>query len=165
MKRILKKHRLRKIVKLPEDLFFGIGRTTSIFIFDAGIPQNNEAIFACWMKEDGLQTVKNKGRHDVRGLWPDIEDRWVRIVRRQSGDDTCQWIDPLEHLSYQVPQKPFEIYEEDFRKTAVEYLMFTKGVDAKSFSENLLDAVMYSSQVDNDRENVVITLKKDTNNE
>lgn len=165
MKRILKKHRLRKIVKLPEDLFFGIGRTTSIFIFDAGIPQNNEAIFACWMKEDGLQTVKNKGRHDVRGLWPDIEERWVRIVRRQSGDDTCQWIDPLEHLSYQMPQKPFEIFEEDFRKTAVEYLMFTKGVDAKSFSENLLDAVMYSSQVDNDRENVVITLKKDTNNE
>lgn len=165
MKRILKKHRLRKIVKLPEDLFFGIGRTTSIFIFDAGIPQNNEAIFACWMKEDGLQTVKNKGRHDVRGRWPDIEERWVRIVRRQSGDDTCQWIDPLEHLSYQIPQKPFEIFEEDFRKTAVEYLMFTKDVDAKSFSENLLDAVMYSSQVDIDRENVVITLKKDTNNE
>lgn len=32
-----------------------------------------------------------------------------------------------EHLSYQVPQKPFEIFEEDFRKTAMDYLMFQKG--------------------------------------
>ena len=33
VKRILKRHRLRKIVKLPEDLFFGIGVTTCIFVF------------------------------------------------------------------------------------------------------------------------------------
>ncbi len=147
IKQILKKHRLRKIVKLPEDLFFGIGVTTSIFIFEAGIPQNDNEIFACWMQEDGLQAVKNKGRHDVRGLWPDIESRWVDIVRKQSGDDTCQWLEPLENFSYQVPQKPFEIFEEDFRKAAMGYLMYTKGIDSKVFSEKLINKVMYSSHV------------------
>lgn len=54
MGRILRHHRLRKIVKMPEDLFFGVGITTSIFVFESGVPQNDEEIFACWMKEDGL---------------------------------------------------------------------------------------------------------------
>ena len=145
--RILKHHRLRKIVKLPEDLFFGIGVTTSIFVFEAGIPQNDNEIFACWVKEDGLQTVKNKGRHDVRGLWPDIENHWVDIVRKQGGDDTCQWIKPSEAMSYQVPQKPFEIYEEDFRKTAMDYVLFKKGIDIKELQSKISEEVLYSRPV------------------
>ena len=126
MRRILSNHKLRKVIKLPEDLFFGVGVTTSIFVFEAGVPQNGEEFFACYMADDGLMTVKNKGRHDVRGRWKDIEDRWVRIVKRQSGDDTCQWVDPAEHLSYQVPPKPFVIHEEDFAKTALDYLLWQK---------------------------------------
>lgn len=126
MRRILSNHKLRKVIKLPEDLFFGVGVTTSIFVFEAGVPQNGEEFFACYMADDGLMTVKNKGRHDVRGRWKDIEDRWVRIVKRQSGDDTCQWVDPTEHLSYQVPPKPFVIHEEDFAKTALDYLLWQK---------------------------------------
>ncbi|MDB9221035.1 N-6 DNA methylase, partial [Parabacteroides distasonis] len=107
--RILKHHRLLKVIKLPEDLFFGIGVTTSIFVFKAGVPQNDEEFFTCWMKDDGLVTVKNKGRHDVYGRWPEIEDTWVNTVKKQSGDSTCKWESPKKHLSYQMPVKPFEI--------------------------------------------------------
>ena len=123
MKRILKNHRLRKVIKLPEDLFFGVGVTTSIFVFEAGVAQEGKEFFACYIESDGLATVKNKGRHDVYGKWAAIEAHWVDVVEKQSGDDTCQWVNPAEHLSYQMPQKPFEIYEEDFCKTAMDYLM------------------------------------------
>lgn len=41
---ILEEHRLRKVIKLPEDLFFGVGITTSIFIFEAGVPQNEKRL-------------------------------------------------------------------------------------------------------------------------
>lgn len=143
MKRILKHHRLQKIIKLPEDLFFNVGVTTSIFIFEAGVPQNDREIFACWMQEDGLQTVKNKGRHDVRGKWSDIEKRWVDIVHKQSGDDTCQWLKPSEHLSYQMPQKPFRIYEEDFRKTAMDYILFQKGIDVNDLKAKIVEEGLY----------------------
>lgn len=152
MERILKHHRLRKIVKLPEDLFFGVGITTSIFVFEAGIPQNDNEIFACWLKEDGLQTVKNKGRHDVRGLWPNIESRWVDIVRKQGGDDTCQWLKPSENLSYQIPQKPFEIFEEDFRKTAVDYVLFMRNIDTKKLKANLAEDALYGHFAKGDEE-------------
>ena len=160
MKRILLHHRLKKVIKLPEDLFFNVGVTTSIFVFESGIAQDSKDVFACYMSTDGLATVKNKGRHDVYGKWTGIEDYWVDVVEKQSGDETCQWVKSDEHLSYQVPQKPFEIFEEDFRKTAMDYLMFQKGIDAKAFGEKLLDTAMYSSRVNVNNEDVTISLKK-----
>lgn len=160
MKRILKNHRLRKVIKLPEDLFFNVGVTTSIFVFETGIGQDGKEFFACYMETDGLATVKNKGRHDVYGKWADIEAYWVDVVAKQSGDDTCQWVNPAEHLSYQMPQKSFEIFEEDFRKTAMDYLMFQKGIDVKDFCEKLLSTAMYSSNVSTDNETVTIAMQK-----
>lgn len=160
MKRILKNHRLRKVIKLPEDLFFGVGVTTSIFVFEAGVAQDGKEFFACYMESDGLATVKNKGRHDVYGKWAAIEAHWVDVVEKQSGDDTCQWVNPAEHLSYQMPQKPFEIYEEDFCKTAMDYPMFQQGIDAKAFGEKLLDTAMYSSRVSADDKSVTVTMRK-----
>ena len=157
---ILKHHRLRKVIKLPEDVFFNVGVTTSVFIFETGIPQDKNEFFACWMESDGLATVKNKGRNDDYNKWSAIEDKWVDIVMKQSGDDTCQWVNPEEHLSYQMPQKPFEIFEEDFRKTAMDYIMFQKGIDTKDFGEKLLERAMYSSCVSADDDVVTVTMQK-----
>lgn len=163
--RILKKHRLKKVIKLPEDLFFGIGITASIFVFEAGVPQDDKEFFACYMKSDGLATVKNKGRHDVYGKWAAIEKHWVEVIERQSGEDTCQWMDPAKHLSYQMPQKPFEIFEEDFRKTAMDYLMFQQDIDSKALGEKLLEMTLYSSRVNAGGETVTVTMLKGDNDD
>lgn len=161
---ILKHHQLQKIVKLPEKVF-SEGVTTSVFIFEAGIPQNNKEIFACYIEDDGLETVKNQGRHDIKDRWQEIEDRFVDVVHKQNGDDTIQWINPNKHLSYQMPEKEFEIYEEDFSKTMMDYIMYQEGIDAKEFSDKLIEKVMYSSCVAEDGENYVITLKGDNKDE
>lgn len=161
---ILKHHQLQKIVKLPEKVF-SEGVTTSVFIFEAGIPQNNKEIFGCYIEDDGLETVKNQGRHDIKDRWQEIEDRFVDVVHKQNGDDTIQWIKPSEHLSYQMPEKEFEIYEEDFTKTMMNYIMYQEGIDVKEFSDKLIEKVMYSSCVAEDGEDYVITLKGDNNDE
>lgn len=161
---ILKHHQLQKIIKLPEKVF-SEGVTTSVFIFEAGIPQNNKEIFACYIEDDGLETVKNQGRHDIKDRWQEIEDRFVDVVHKQNGDDTIQWINPNEHLSYQMPEKEFEIYEEDFTKTMMDYIMYQEGIDVKEFSDKLIEKVMYSSSVAEDGEDYVITLKGDNNDE
>lgn len=148
LKRALKKHTLRTIIKLPENLFFGVGVTTSIFIFESGKPQNNRNIIGYYMEEDGLETVKNKGRQDVKGKWQEIEDYWVEAI--QDGNDwkydTRQIINPEEHLSYQMPEKPFEIHEEDFLKTMMDYEMFKRGIDVKEFNEEVLQKVLYGEE-------------------
>lgn len=158
--KLLKHSTLEKIIKLPEKIF-AEGVTTSIFIFEAGIPQNDKEIFACYIEEDGLETVKNQGRQDIKDRWQSIEDRWITIIRKQSGDDTIQWINPAEHLSYQMPEKPFEIFEEDFTKTMMDYLMFEQGIDSKAFSETLLKKVMYSSHISADDNVISITLNRE----
>ncbi len=159
-KRINENHCLRKVIKLPDDVFQGMGVTTSIFIFEAGVAQGNNEFFTCWMKDDGLETVKNKGRHDLHGRWPAIENHWVDVVIKQSGDETCKWEKPSECMSYQVPVRPFEITREDFRKTAMDYLMYKRGIDAKEFSNVLFGKVMYSSGVEADSEFVTVTMQK-----
>ena len=135
--------------------------TTSIFIFESGVPQDEKQFFACYMESDGLVTVKNKGRHDVHGKGPAIEDYWVDVVEKQSGDPTCQWIDPKEHLSYQVPPKPFSIREEDFQKTALDYLLWQKNVNVSELREKLMGRVMYGSElVDADERSMTIKIGK-----
>ena len=164
-KKLLKHSTLEKIIKLPEKVF-SEGVTTSIFIFTAGIPQKDKEIFACYIEDDGLETVKNQGRQDIKDRWQSIEDRWVGIIRKQSGDDTVQWIKPSEHLSYQMPEKPFEIFEEDFTKTMMDYLMFKQGIDVKEFSDALVKKVMYDSKVSSKENGITIVLKgKEVHNE
>ena len=168
VKRILMKHTLKKIVKLPEKTF-SEGITTSIFIFESGIPQNDKEIFACYISEDGLETVKNQGRHDVKGKWQSIEDKWVDIINKQSGDDSIQWIKPgfdiNKHLSYQVPSKELELYEEDFRKTVLDYYFYNNKIDIKNFNDNLINNILYSGSFNDNKNNITIEIPKDDEDE
>lgn len=159
--KLLKHHTLKKIIKLSEKTFLE-GVTTSVFVFEAGKPQNNEEIFACYIEEDGLETVKNQGRQDIKDKWNGIESYWIDVIKKQSGNETIQWIKPTEHLSYQMPQPEFEIFEEDFIKTVMDYYMFEENIDVKSFSENITDKVLYSSNVI--EENNIISIQLPKNN-
>lgn len=160
MNRILSNHQLQKIVKLPEKTF-SEGITTSIFIFETGIPQNGKEIFTCYISEDGLVTVKNQGRQDINNKWQEIEEYWVEIIYKQSGDDSIKWVKPTESLSYQMPLKEFVITEEDFRKTVLDYLMFQENIDVKIFEENIMNNVLYSSSLKSDDNKVIITIKNE----
>lgn len=153
-KKVLEHSTLHKIIKLPEKVF-SEGVTTSIFVFEAGVPQNKREIFACYIEDDGLETVKNQGRQDIKDRWQSIEDSWIEIIRKQSGNDTIQWLKPAEFLSYQVPKKEFEISDEDFMKTIMNYIMFQSGVDAKELETVLVSKVMYSSKITKSEDNSV----------
>lgn len=160
--KLLKNNTLSTIIKLPENLFFGVGVTTSIFVFKAGIPQNNHNIIGYYIEEDGLETVKNQGRQDIKDRWQEKEDYWISAIR--DGEDvlykTRQIINPLEHISYQMPTNPFEIYEKDFIKTVMDYEMFRQGIDSKDFNDELLSKILYSSSIEDVGQYINISIKK-----
>lgn len=160
-KKLLKKHTLTHIIKLPENLFFGIGVTTSIFVFETGTPQGSRNIKGYYIEDDGLETVKNKGRQDIKNKWDSIEAYWLKSIQDDNDDkfNTRQLIDPSKNLSYQMPEKPFEIYEEDFVKTMMDYEMFKRGIDVKDFNDKLMKKVLYGSVVENDEKGTNIFLK------
>lgn len=160
--KLLKNNTLTTIIKLPENLFFGVGVTTSIFAFEAGKPQNGRNIIGYYIEEDGLETVKNQGRQDIKNRWQEKEDYWIAAIR--DGVDvlynTRQIINPLEHLSYQMPTAPFEIFEEDFVKTMMDYEMFKHGIDVKDFNEKIIKSVLYGSTIKENNDAVVIEFPK-----
>lgn len=162
MSRILRHHRLLKVVKLPENLFFGVGVTTSVFVFESGRPQDGKKFFAVNISEDGLVTVKNKGRHDVHGRWPALEDYWVDAVERNDDSKygTGQWVDPTEHLSWQLPMKPFVLTEEDLARTSMDYAMFLRGVDSKVLREGIGRIALYLAEVNESDDSIAMQIPK-----
>lgn len=163
-KKLLKKHSLDKIIKLPEKTF-NEGVTTSIFIFTAGKPHKDKSIFACYISEDGLETVKNQGRQDIRNRWQDIEDYWVEVIRRQSGDNSIQWVIPTEHMSYQMPKPPFELFEEDFVSVLMDYELFKRDILSKDFKEVIANKILYQSHASEDVDKFIFTIPKESNHE
>lgn len=157
--KVLKDHTLKTIIKLPENIFSGV--TTSIFVFETGKPQNGQNIIGYYIEEDGLETVKNQGRQDIKNRWEAIEDYWIKAIHdgMDSKYNTRQIINPAEHLSYQMPERPFEVFEEDFVKTMLDYEMYKQGIDSKEFNEQLLQKILYSSSVSEEDDVTTLVLK------
>lgn len=165
VRKLLTNNRLLKIIKLPEETF-NEGVSVSIFILRTGESTEGKEVFTCEIKNDGLETVKNQGRQDIKNRWPEIEDFWVKTIERQdtNADESCQWITPdlknMENLSYPVKVPEFSISDEDFMKTLMDYEMFKQGVDSKELQDKLIHQVLYNSSIDDDDDDVTITLKK-----
>ncbi|MCR2065839.1 HsdM family class I SAM-dependent methyltransferase [Campylobacter helveticus] len=159
----LKKHSLLKIIKLPSEIFAGKASSdTSIFLFKAHEPQNDKEIFACHIKEDGLETIKNKGRQDIKGIWKNkLEPYWLDVIYKQSGDESCQWLKPDEHLSYQMPQEPFSINEQDFKKVVLDFMLFENGIDKKEFEKAMLESLLYDSKIELKDSEILVRFDKD----
>ena len=147
--------------------FFTSESTFSEFIFTAWVSQNGEEIFGCYIEDDGLETVKNQWRQDIKGRWEEIENYRINAIKKQKDEKyhTDQRINPNENLSYQMPKKEFEITEEDFTKTVMDYLMFEAGIDVKEFKDDLINKVMYQSEVEKKEDKVFISLKGKNENE
>ena len=105
--------------------------------------------------------MKNQGRQDIKWRWEEIENYRVNAIKKQNDEKyhTAQRINPSENLSYQMPKKEFEITEEDFEKTVMDYLMFEEWIDVKEFKEDLINKIMYNSEVENKNDKVFISIK------
>lgn len=162
--KILKSHQLLYIIKLPENVF-SAGVTTSVFVFKANRPQNYNPIIGYYIEEDGLETIKNQGRQDIRERWPEIEDYWINAIKtgEETRFGTKQIIDPREHLSYQKPEIPFSIGEEDFLRTVLNYEIYKNGIDVKDLEEKLLNSILYNADYTKQGKDVIISIKTNEN--
>jgi type I restriction-modification system DNA methylase subunit len=158
-KKILARHTLKTIVKLPEKLFKDVGVTTSLFIFEVGGRRTDEngqviytgvhgdaPIYTCYLEDDGLETVKNKGRKDVHGNWKNIEDRLYNSIRMHTvgGEFKGAWLSPDEGLSYQVDEEKINIQSSCFSHVVIDSLLYNMGIDKKEFVEKIIESKLYN---------------------
>lgn len=80
-RRLLEKHTLEAVMSMPSELFHNskTSAVTCVMVFTAHRPhpKGKKTWFGYW-RDDGLVKVRNLGRIDKNGKWPDIRDHWVR---------------------------------------------------------------------------------------
>ncbi len=136
---IFKNHTIEKIIKLP-NIFAGMASTgdVSIFIFKSGVPQKGNKIVGFNIEHDGLETVKNQGRHDVNNIWKNkYEDYWVEAIKNSNDSKygTMKIIDPInDEIEYPPEEYSFEISDIDFEKTILSRMMFEDDKIRKELS-------------------------------
>ena len=95
---LLKKHTLESVMSMPPEVFHPVGVITCIMVFTAGIPHaksNRKTWFGYW-RDDSFVKVKNLGRVDRDGTWPEIRDHWVEMYRNREvhpGESVMQKVD------------------------------------------------------------------------
>ena len=114
-----------------------------------------QEIFACYIEDDGLERVKNQGRHDIKNKWNDIAKYWLNVIKKKKDEkyNTHQWLNPEEYLSYQGSKPKFELYEEDFVKTIFNYAMYENNIDIKELKEKYIEDNLYKLNGEDDETN------------
>lgn len=131
-KNLLKHHTLEAIMSLPNELFHNskVAVVTCAIIFKAHVPhpKGKKTWFGYW-KDDRFVKIKNKGRIDLNGTWPDVMDQWVTAFKNRE-------VDPHKSLMH-------EVSAED--EWCVEAYMVTdySSIDSKMFEDEIKKYVSY----------------------
>jgi len=128
--RMLKKHTLKAVLSMPNDLFHPVGVVTVILIFEAHKPHDSSIkSFFGYFKDDGFEKRKNKGRVDVKNQWQDIKQKWLNTYRNKESIAGLSVTKEVTYKDEWVAEAYMEtdyskLTEEDFIKTIKEYVAF-----------------------------------------
>ncbi|EXJ23870.1 Type I restriction-modification system, DNA-methyltransferase subunit M [Alkalibacterium sp. AK22] len=93
---ILRQHRLKYVINMPEDLFQPNAATiTAISVFEVGQPQGDYKTKFIDLPDDGFVLAKNKGRTDLFNRWDDIKNELFEKI--ENIRDFENDIDVLSH--------------------------------------------------------------------
>jgi len=85
---LLKRHHLKAVLSMPDDLFYPVGVVTCILVFEANKPNRGRKTWFGYFKDDGFEKRKHQGRIDARGRFKnEIRAKWVDAYRNQDEID------------------------------------------------------------------------------
>lgn len=128
---ILKKHTLDAVMSMPAEVFYPVGTVTCVMVFTAGVPHatsDRKSWFGYW-RNDGFIKVKNQGRVDRDGRWPDIRDHWVEMFRNRevaAGESVLQKVTADdEWVAEAYMETDYSgLTEKDFERSLLDYALF-----------------------------------------
>ncbi|MCL2595801.1 MAG: SAM-dependent methyltransferase [Promicromonosporaceae bacterium] len=133
---LLERHTLEAVMSMPPELFYPVGVVTCIMVFTAHIPHaasKKKTWFGYW-RDDTFVKVKNRGRIDRDGTWPDTRDRWLEMYRNRevhAGESVTRHVTADdEWLAEAYIETDYStLTEADFAKVLRDYALFTlRGV-------------------------------------
>ncbi len=127
--RMLKKHTLKAVLSMPNDLFHPIGVVTVILVFEAHKPHDSSIkSFFGYFKDDGFVKRKNKGRVDT-GEWNSIKQKWLNLYKNKESFAGLSVTKEVTYKDEWVAEAYMEtdystLTEEDFIKTMKDFVAF-----------------------------------------
>ena len=127
--RLLFNHRLKAVISVPNDVFYPIGVVTCIMVWKANKPNDGFETWLGYLKDDGFEKRKHKGRIDIKNKWNAIKKNFLNAYKNnneiaglsvkkeiQAQDDWC--VEAYMETDYSI------LTEEKFIKTIKNYVAF-----------------------------------------
>lgn len=141
---IMSKHTLEAVMSMPPEIFHPVGVVTCIMVFTAGIPHSvsdRKSWFGYW-RDDGFIKIKNLGRVDRDGRWPEIRDRWITSWRNRevhSGESVTATVGPAdEWVAEAYMETDYSVLsKQDLERVLLDHALFVlKGSGAAEGPED-----------------------------
>lgn len=103
-KRLLKKHKLKAVISMPDDLFHPVGVITCIMVWEAGKSNKGNKTWFGYLKDDGFVKIKRKGRIDVFDKWKGIKEKFTTAY---DGQDEIAGLSIKKEVNFPDSAKKF----------------------------------------------------------
>lgn len=128
--RLLKKHTLKAVFSMPDDIFYPTGTNVCVMLWEAHTPHDStQETFFGYFKDDGFVKRKKLGRIDAYKKWAEIEKKWVTLYRNRDIEDgltarkCITWQDEWLCEAYMETDYS-KLTVDDFQQTVNNYLAY-----------------------------------------
>lgn len=139
-KRLFKKHTLKAVFSMPDDIFHPTGTNVCVMVWEAHKPHDTTiSTFFGYYKDDGFIKMKKLGRVDYYNQWEGIKKKWIKLYHEKEiiagltskhcVTDTDEWLCE----AYMITDYS-KLTENDFQETINDYLAYL--VKSGEFNEH-----------------------------
>ena len=128
--RLFKKHTLKAVFSMPDDIFYPTGTNVCVMVWEAHTPHDSsQETFFGYYKDDGFVKRKKLGRIDAFKKWAEIEKKWVSLYRNRDIEEgltarkCVSWQDEWLCEAYMETDYS-KLTEDDFQQTLNNYLSY-----------------------------------------
>ncbi|MBR3549608.1 MAG: N-6 DNA methylase [Treponema sp.] len=141
--RLFKKHTLKAVFSMPDDIFYPTGTNVCVMVWEAHTPHDNtQETFFGYYKDDGFVKKHKFGRIDFFSRWCSIEKQWLKLYRNRDVKDgftarACiNWND--EWLCEAYMNTDYEkLVKSDFEKTLRTFFSYEVLIGSTDLSVKL----------------------------
>ncbi len=129
-KRLFKKHTLKAVFSMPDDIFYPTATNVCVMVWQAHKPHDsNKNTFFGYFKDDGFVKRKKLGRIDAYNKWNSIKNEWLNLYQNLTVKDGYS---ALKKVTYKdewlceayMKTDYSKVTQKDFQDTLNDYLAY-----------------------------------------
>ncbi|MCC8123775.1 MAG: SAM-dependent methyltransferase [Oscillospiraceae bacterium] len=128
--RLFKKHTLKAVFSMPDDIFYPTGTNPCVMVWKAHAPHDTrQETYFGYCKDDGYVKRKKLGRIDYYGRWSDILTQWLKLYRNHDVVDGLSARACVNHTDEWLCEAYMKtdystLTQDDFQQTVNDYLAY-----------------------------------------